>query len=85
MQSGAVQGSEIAELASEMKRLRASVEALAASVQKLVTKAEGAPAGTESTVYITRTGKKCHLIDRCQARVFSLLGLQSIKEESKGI
>lgn len=59
-QSGAVQSSEIAELASEMKRLRASVEALDASVQKLVSRAGGASADTASTVYITRTGKKYH-------------------------
>ena len=59
-QNSAVQNSEIAELASEMKRLRASVEALDASVQKLVTRAGGASADTESTVYITRTGKKYH-------------------------
>ncbi len=60
VQSGAVQSSEIAELASEMKRLRASVEALDASVQKLVERAEGDSADTESTVYITRTGEKYH-------------------------
>ena len=60
VQSGAVQSSEIAELASEMKRLRASVEALDASVQKLVKRAGGASADIESTVYITRTGKKYH-------------------------
>ena len=59
-QNSAVQSSEIAELASEMKRLRASVEALDASVQKLVARAGGASADTESTVYITRTGKKYH-------------------------
>ena len=60
VQSGPVQSSEITELASEMKRLRASVEALDASVQKLVKRAGGASADTESTVYITRTGKKYH-------------------------
>ena len=60
VQSDAVQSSEIAELASEMKRLRASVEALDASVQKLVIRAGGTSADTESTVYITRTGKKYH-------------------------
>ena len=60
VQSGAVQSSEIAELASEMKRLRASVETLDASVQKLITKAGGDSADTTSTVYITRTGKKYH-------------------------
>ncbi len=60
VQSGAVQSSEIAELASEMKRLRASVEALDASVQKLITRLEGTDADTASTVYITRTGKKYH-------------------------
>ena len=60
VQSGRVQSSEIAELASEMRRLRASVEALDASVQKLVTRAGGAPADIASTVYITRTGKKYH-------------------------
>ena len=60
VQSGTVQSSEIAELASEMKRLRASVEALDASVQKLVERAGGAPADTASTVYITRTGAKYH-------------------------
>jgi len=60
VQSGAVQSSEIAELASEMKRLRAAVEALDASVQKLVARAGGDSADTASTVYITRTGKKYH-------------------------
>ena len=60
VQSGAVQSSEIAELASEMRRLRASVEVLDASVQKLITRAGGTPADTASTVYITRTGKKYH-------------------------
>ena len=60
VQSGAVQSSEIVELASEMKRLRASVEALDASVQNLVARAGGASADTTSTVYITRTGKKYH-------------------------
>ena len=59
-QSGAVQSSEIAELASEMRRLRASVEALDASVQKLVTRAGGTSAEIASTVYVTRTGKKYH-------------------------
>ena len=59
-QSGAVQSSEIAELASEMKRLRASVEALDASVQKLIAKAGVVSTDTDSTVYITRTGKKYH-------------------------
>ena len=59
-QSSTVQSSEIAELASEMKRLRASVEALDASVQKLVERAGGESADTASTVYITRTGKKYH-------------------------
>lgn len=59
-QSDAVQSSEIAELASEMKRLRASVEALDASVQKLIAKAGAASTDTDSTVYITRTGKKYH-------------------------
>ena len=60
VQSGAVQSSEIAELASEMKRLRAAVEALDTSVQKLVARAGGTSADTASTVYITRTGKKYH-------------------------
>ena len=60
VQSGAIQSSEIAELASEMKRLRAAVEALDASVQKLVKKVGGASADTAATVYITRTGKKYH-------------------------
>ncbi len=59
-QSGAVQSREIAELASEMKRLRAAVEALDASVQKLIVKAGVAATDTDSTVYITRTGKKYH-------------------------
>ena len=60
IQGSAVQSSEIAELASEMKRLRASVEALDASVQKLIVKAGAASTDTDSTVYITRTGKKYH-------------------------
>ena len=60
MQSGTVQSSEIAALASEMKRLCAAVEALDASVQKLIAKAGAASADTASTVYITRTGKKYH-------------------------
>ena len=55
-----VKDSEVAELASEMKRLRAAVEALDASVQKLVKRAGDASADTASTVYITRTGKKYH-------------------------
>ncbi len=59
-QSSAVQSTEIAELASEMKKLRAAVEALDASVQKLVTRARETSADTASTVYITRTGKKYH-------------------------
>ncbi len=60
VQSSTVQSSEIAELASEMKRLRAAVEALDASVQKLIAKAEVTSTDTDSTVYITRTGKKYH-------------------------
>lgn len=60
VQSDVVQSSEIAELASEMKSLRAAVEALDASVQKLIAKAGAASTDTDSTVYITRTGKKYH-------------------------
>ena len=59
-QSSAVQSSEIAELASEMKRLRAAVEALDASVQKLIVKAGVASPDTDSKVYITQTGSKYH-------------------------
>ena len=82
VQSSAVQSSEIAELASEMQRLRAAVEALDASVQKLIAKAGVASTDTDSTVYITRTGKKYHR-DGCSYLRYSKIPI-SLTEAKRG-
>lgn len=81
-QSSAVQSSEIAELASEMKKLRVSVEALDVSVQKLITKAGVASTDTDSTVYITRTGKKYHR-DSCSYLRYSKIPI-SLTDAKRG-
>lgn len=82
VQSGAVQSSEITELASEMKRLRAAVETLDASVQKLIAKAGSISTDTDSTVYITRTGKKYHR-DSCSYLRYSKIPI-SLADAKRG-